>query len=51
MNGEVFELSEAARASRGAAAMCAATLDVAYAGLLDDCLQTSNDKEFRGNGQ
>ena len=51
-NGEVAEVSEVVRAmvnlSRPVAAICAATLALAHAGLLDDRLHTSNGKNFIG---
>lgn len=50
MNGEVPEVSKAVRAivalHRPVAAICAATLALAHAGLLDDRLHTSNGKDF-----
>ena len=50
--GEVPEVSKAARAmvalSRPVAAICAATLALAYPGLLDEHLHTSNGKGFIG---
>ena len=52
MNGEVPQVSEAVRAivtlRRPVAAICAATLALAHAGLLDDRLHTSNGKSFIG---
>lgn len=51
-NGEVPEVSEAVRAmvalERPVAAICAATLALAHGGLLNDCLHTSNGKNFIG---
>jgi putative intracellular protease/amidase len=48
--GEVAEVSQAVRAvvalSRPVAAICAATLALAHAGLLDHRLHTSNGKDF-----
>jgi putative intracellular protease/amidase len=48
--GEVAEVSRAVRAvvalNRPVAAICAATLALAHAGLLDDRLHTSNGKDF-----
>jgi putative intracellular protease/amidase len=50
MKGEVAEVSEAVRAmialKRPVAAICAATLALAHAGLLDDRPHTSNGKGF-----
>lgn len=50
--GEVIEVSKAARTmvalNRPVAAICAATLALAYAGLLDEHLHTSNGKAFIG---
>src|SRR5262249_45241850 len=52
MNGEVAEVSKAVRAmiasGRPVAAICAATLALAQAGLLDDRLHTSNGRDFIG---
>lgn len=52
MNGEVPEVSRALNAmiatKRPVAAICAATLSLAQAGLLDDRLHTSNGKDFIG---
>jgi len=52
MGGEMGEISEAVNAmvaaKRPVAAICAATLALAYAGLLDDRLHTSNGKDFIG---
>jgi putative intracellular protease/amidase len=50
MDNEVVEISEAVktmtRLNRPVAAICAATLALAHAGLLDDRLHTSNGKGF-----
>jgi putative intracellular protease/amidase len=52
MSGEVQEVSRAVRAMiaarRPVAAICAATLALAHAGVLDDRLHTSNGKDFIG---
>lgn len=52
MNGESPEVSSAVRSmislNRPVAAICAATLALAHAGLLDDRLHTSNGKNFIG---
>jgi putative intracellular protease/amidase len=52
MNGEVAQVSEVVRAmvtlSLPVTAICAATLALAHAGLLDDRLHTSNGKNFIG---
>jgi putative intracellular protease/amidase len=52
MNGEVPEVSRALRtmiaSGRPVAAICAATLALAQAGLLDDRLHTSNGRDFIG---
>jgi putative intracellular protease/amidase len=52
MSGEVPEVSRTVRAmiaaSRPVAAICAATLALAHAGLLDDRLHTSNGGDFIG---
>ncbi len=53
MDKEVVEISEAVNAvvaaRRPVAAICAATLALAHAGLLDDRLHTSNGKGFIGS--
>jgi putative intracellular protease/amidase len=50
LEGEVTEVSDAVRAvaalSRPVAAICAATLALAHAGLLDNRLHTSNGRDF-----
>jgi putative intracellular protease/amidase len=50
--GEVPEVSKAVRAmvtlGRPVAAICAATLVLAHCGLLNDCLHTSNGRNFIG---
>lgn len=52
MKGEAPEISEAVRrmiaSGRPVAAICAATLALAHAGLLDDRLHTSNGRGFIG---
>lgn len=52
IDGEVPEISKALRAMvkmrRPVAAICAATLALAQAELLDDCLHTSNGRDFIG---
>jgi putative intracellular protease/amidase len=52
MDGESPEVSSAVRSmislNRPVAAICAATLALAHAGLLDDRLHTSNGKDFIG---